>query len=286
MRSFPVEIGNRRYIVVQHDDGVFEMPAELRVSGGTALKPAWEPIIVARKPLIGTVAANVLKHGTGGINIDGCRISVAADDSIHAKNPHTMGSIGDGGTGIYGAGVKTLYDPTQGRWPANVILDEEAAALLDEQTGVMKDGVAVQRNGGGQKIGTGRAYAGSEGLTRPDAGFGGSGGASRFFYTAKASRSERTHGGTVENKHPTVKPISLMRYLVRLVTPSGGSILDPFCGSGSTLVAAELEGFDYLGIEQDPESHKTACERLANAEVLRKKTDPKTTQVAEEGGAT
>jgi site-specific DNA-methyltransferase (adenine-specific) len=252
---------------------------------GTALKPAAEDWWLFRKPLSeGTVAANVLKYGTGGINIDGCRIETSDELLIH-----TRGDSGKRDTRLtYSGGDfplimerKATAGQALGRWPANVILDEEAAALLDEQTGKV---------GGGDKRSRGKAN---------DAGFYNPGtetardpshagpvyadtGVSRFFYTAKASRSERTHGGTVENKHPTVKPISLMRYLVRLVTPPGGSVLDPFCGSGSTLVAAELEGFDYLGIEQDPESHKTACERLANAEVLRKKTDPKAAQVATE----
>jgi site-specific DNA-methyltransferase (adenine-specific) len=279
---------------------------------GTALKPAAEDWWLFRKPLSeGTVAANVLKHGTGGINIDGCRIETSEnlnggaykskaeiedneEDSYQCIDPNcpdaaTMpyhdhpaekrkGRHDGAENWRYKHGGAGGFEQPKGRWPANVILDEEAAALLDEQTaGKMHGaGAAIQRSHTGDYAATSFDMSGARPLTR----FGDSGGASRFFYVAKASRSERTHGGTVENKHPTVKPISLMRYLVRLVTPPGGSVLDPFCGSGSTLVAAELEGFDYLGIEQDPESHKTACERLANAEVLRKKTDPKTTQVA------
>lgn len=155
-----------------------------------------------------------------------------------------------------------------GRWPANVILDEEAAALLDEQTGERKSAyvsadLAHAKTAEHKRCGgTGNTYA--KGMATKPAGtlYADSGGASRFFYTAKASRFERTHGGTVENKHPTVKPISLMRYLVRLVTPPGGSVLDPFCGSGSTLVAAVDEDRDFIGIEQDPESYKTACARV------------------------
>ena len=286
---------------------------------GTALKPAWEPIIVARKPLISTVAANVLKHGTGGINIDGCRIETSEnlnggaykskaevedneEDSYQCIDPNcpdaaTMpyhdhpaekrkGRHDGTENWRYKHGGAGGFEQPKGRWPANVILgccgndphDPDCAVrLLDEQTGTLTSGV--------MKAGT--VAAADNFFSRPayvkrTTSGGDSGGASRFFYTAKASRSERTHGGEVVNLHPTVKPISLMRYLVRLVTPPGGSVLDPFCGSGSTLVAAELEGFDYLGIEQDPESHKTACERLANVEVLRKKTDPKTPQVAAE----
>ena len=292
---------------------------------GTALKPAWEPIIVARKPLISTVAANVLKHGTGGINIDGCRIETSEnlnggaykskaevedneEDSYQCIDPNcpdaaTMpyhdhpaekrkGRHDGTENWRYKHGGAGGFEQPKGRWPANVILgcacEGEphdpgcAVRMLDEQTGFLcppgnkritqssfedQDGAALMQHSRVRTM-----------TPAIDSG----GGASRFFYTAKASRSERTHGGTVENKHPTVKPISLMRYLVRLVTPPGGSVLDPFCGSGSGLVAADLEGFDYLGIEQDPESHKTACERLANVEVLRKKTDPKTPQAAAE----
>jgi site-specific DNA-methyltransferase (adenine-specific) len=140
---------------------------------GTALKPAHEPIVVARKPLEGTVAANVLAHNTGALNIDGCRVG------------------GDGG-----------------RWPANIIFDEAAGAELDEQSGLE---------------------------------------ASRFFYCPKPGKKERNAGGA--NAHPTVKPIELMRYLCRLVTPPNGTVLDPFLGSGTTAVAAILEGFQWVGCE-------------------------------------
>jgi len=193
---------------------------------GTALKPASEDWWLFRKPLVGTVAANVLAHGTGAINVDGCRVPIDASDDIYAKNPHTIGTIG--ANGVYGAGKATIYNVPAGRWPANVALDEVAAAMLDEQTGD-------------------------------------SGGASRFFYTAKASRRERGEG----NVHPTVKPIALMRWLVRLVTPKGGNVLDPFCGSGTTLLAAHLEGFDYLGIEREAEYVEIIRKRLARVEDLR-----------------
>jgi site-specific DNA-methyltransferase (adenine-specific) len=314
---------------------------------GTALKPAGEDWWVFRKPLIGTVAANVLQHGTGGINIDACRIGTTK--RVPGGLSRTAGTSLSGsadGTLRKETGEESGHNPNVGRWPANVVLShfpecqqvgerrivtggsgvapvvhdsagyrgeslgtdsrmdgdvrhtfknpdgtetvpawecstDCAVRLLDEQSGTLTSGVPGKR----QKSHETNAMAGMLGmLDRKETGYADTGGASRFFYCAKASRSERTHGGTVENKHPTVKAISLMRYLVRLVTPPGGSVLDPFCGSGSTLVAAELEGFDYLGIEQDPESHKTTCKRLANAEMLRKKTNPKTTQVAEEEG--
>jgi hypothetical protein len=228
---------------------------------GTALKPAYEPAILARKPLRGTVADNVAQWGVGGLNIDGCR--VPSDDGFEKawdKPVHT--NIANGG-GAYGTGESSkrgtravdisANKPTGGRWPANVILDEDAAAALDAQSGV--------------------------------------GGASRFFYTAKASRSEREAGlDGVEakreadrtaddlpggdnprnltntarsNHHPTVKPIALMRYMIRLVVPRGAVVLDPFMGSGSTGCAAMVEGMQFVGIDITPEYVDIARRRLA-----------------------
>lgn len=182
---------------------------------GTALKPAFEPIVVARKPLIGTVAANVLAHGTGALNVDGCR--VGTDDPLTGSGvpPLQYG----------GANSRPFHNEHQaiptvrhdgGRWPANVVLDESQAAVLDSQSGER---------------------------------FNDTGGASRFFYCAKASSSERPREDGVA--HPTVKPVELMRWLVRLVTPEGGHVLDPFAGSGTTGEACIVEGFDCTLIEQD-----------------------------------
>jgi len=235
---------------------------------GTALKPAWEPIILARKKPEGTIAKNVLAHSAGGLNIDGCR--VGTDDVLVrpdiSREDNTV--LGKG----LGSGVQ---EEPQGRWPANLVLDEEAGQMLDEQSGVLKDGVAVQRNGGGQKIGTGRAFHGSKGAVRDNVGYGGEGGASRFFYCSKASQAERTFNRSVENKHPTVKPIDLMRWLVRLVSsPTKGVILDPFMGSGSTGVAAVLEGAHFMGIERDEASFWTAVERIKHVGVLPREDAP------------
>ena len=210
---------------------------------GTALKPAWEPIIVARKPLDGTVANNVQAHGTGALNIDGCRVEIDAEDDIHAKNPHTVGTIG--AKGIYGAGEPTLYDVPKGRWPANVIHDGSdevmaAFAVSGESKSVGgRIGKAAQATV--TNVPAGEYKAG-------DPGFGDTGTAARFFYCAKASSEERNG-----SKHPTVKPLALMRYLVRLVTPPGGLVLDPFAGSGTTGVAAKLEGFHAVLIELEAE---------------------------------
>jgi DNA modification methylase len=195
---------------------------------GTALKPAHEPIVVARKPLIGTVAKNVLEHGTGGINVDGCRVS-------------------DKG----------------GRWPANVIHDgsNEVLGLLPDSVGnkgihgTMKGGRHGGQFAGGGKSGD-REYN--------FVGYGDSGSAARFFYCAKANKKERGEG----NSHPTVKPLALMRYLCRLVTPPGGTLLDPFMGSGTTVLAALEEGFDPVGIELEPEYLEIAKSRVAPGKSL------------------
>jgi DNA modification methylase len=219
---------------------------------GTALKPALEPIVMARKPLDGTVADNVLKHGVGGINIDGCRVSLNGEEppkgsgnAIIKKNEQQWGFVGNGGN----------ETNTQGRFPANVIHDgsDEVVALFPSD---------------------------------------GEDSASRFFYTAKASQTERNWGldgfesdvttdgrnkpidnafnrGETQRKniHPTVKPIDLMRYLVRLVTPKGGVCLDPFLGSGTTAVACKSEKFDYIGIELSQEYADIAEARI-KAEVV------------------
>lgn len=210
---------------------------------GTALKPAWEPIIVARKPLAGTVATNVAEYGTGGINVDGCRIVTA----------EPLGRLNYTPSAFIQKITTPWVDNSRGlgRWPANVVLDEDAAEMLGEP--------------------------------------------SRFFYCAKASRSEREAGlegmpvrlnldltsgdrnredqraGTnrngplqAANVHPTVKPISLMRWLCRLVTPPGGLILDPFTGSGTTGCAAVLEGFDFVGAELSPEYADIARRRITH----------------------
>lgn len=241
-----------------------------REGWGTALKPAHEPIVVARKPLIGTVAENVLAHGTGALNIDGCRIGIAPGDEPSAG--HRTATFGTQET-VSGGDGSGGWKAAEGRWPANVILDEEAGRLLDEQSGdISSQKTRNKPTGGTPWHGTGL------GTVRSMVNYGDTGGASRFFYCAKASKGERNAGldalpdkvrrrvnsGGLENdprwapviaknNHPTVKPISLMRYLVRLVTPPEGTVLDPFLGSGTTGCAAALEGFDFIGIEREPE---------------------------------
>ena len=222
---------------------------------GTALKPAHEPIVVARKPLTGTVAANVLEHGTGALNIDACRIGFASEadeQESKTKNRHADFGTPPGGNAVYGdfsMVARVNYNPP-GRWPANVILDEDQAAELDRQSGVTGPRPSGWSRSG-SKASPNEAMSGGNYARdpKPDSFVDGGGGASRFFYVAKAPASERPKvDGTA---HPTVKPITLMRYLCRLVTPKGGTILDPFAGSGATVEAAILERFHIIAIEKE-----------------------------------
>jgi DNA modification methylase len=238
---------------------------------GTALKPAFEPVVVGRKPFGKgvTVAENVLTWGVGGLNIDRSRIGT---ESRNISGMKSLGVMHDDEWKPQDLPSKTV----QGRWPANVILDEVTAGLLDEQSGVS---VSKPTESGGY-LGNSLAVGGSRvkayGSTHND-----SGGASRFFYVAKASKRDRNEGlegleatsagemvdrvegsagmdspragagrtSGAKNFHPTVKPTALMRYLIKLVTPPGGTVLDPFTGSGSTGKAALLDGFQFVGVE-------------------------------------
>jgi DNA modification methylase len=242
-------------------------PKSLNLPGGlgTALKPASEPITVARKPLARTVAQTVLAHGTGALNIDGCRVPTTEDlnGGAYAKDP--AGRWDGEGSWRYSPGGAGEYLQPTGRWPSNVVFSHAPecgpddgdpcvegcpVAELNIQSGVL-------RSGGGDRGTTSR-----DGLMGPDSDRGrrtryardaDEGGASRFFptfrYQAKAPASERPKVDGVA--HPTVKPLALMRWLVRLVTPQGGTILDPFAGSGTTIEAAMLEDRRVIGIEQD-----------------------------------
>jgi site-specific DNA-methyltransferase (adenine-specific) len=223
---------------------------------GTALKPACEPIVVARKPLSEkNVALNVLKWGTGGINIDECRIG----SETHKVNVNDFSNIHSNKYGS-GAEIKTKgYREQVGRFPANIILDEEAGKMLDEQSGICKTG-NINKNLVGFKKGC--LYGDSKMVIRnyktdkPT-------GASRFFYCAKASKSERGE----ENKHPTVKPIKLMEYLIKLVSKEQALILDPFLGSGTTAIACVKLNRKFIGIEKEEEYVEIANRRLANVTV-------------------
>ena len=257
---------------------------------GTALKPAHEPIVMARKPFKGTVANNVLEHGTGGINIDGCRVGFVSDgDKKEAteKNQHKKFDSKMGTNEVYGD--YSMLEPQNydavGRFPANIIFDEEAGKILDEQSGITKSGgkksnvKEYNKNRGEFVSNMGETYNSYE----PNEG-----GASRFFYCPKASKKDRNDGldhikvkktksqesildysdkynatrSERQNIHPTVKPTDLMAYLVRLVTPKGGTVLDPFMGSGSTGKASVREGFNFIGIEREDEYMEIAKSRI------------------------
>lgn len=262
---------------------------------GTALKPAHEPIVMARKPFKGTVAANVLAHRTGSLNVDGCRVGTFQNTTPSGMDRYNAALQEQGyRPGAYHKGVPEPSGAT-GRWPPNTLLDTSAAAALDAQSGVTKSRKGEPRKSKFPGHGYGMTHTGSE--------YDDSGGSSRFFpvfepeydapfrYQAKASRAERNAGlegmpeklgGSLEggndkrkgdkpqltmraNFHPTVKPIKLMEWLVRLVTPPGGTCLDPFCGSGSTGVASINEGFSFIGIEREAEYIEIARRRIEHA---------------------
>ena len=248
---------------------------------GTGLKPAWEPIAVAMKPLDGTNADNALEHGVAGFWVDGARIPGTTSIERELDEPSNR----NGQSSSFAMKPDPRGGDALGRWPANLILDEESARLLDEQTGELASGQPMGIKSGGQGNAFGE-YAGGIPVT----GFGDSGGASRFFYCAKTSSEERnsgledmdeknvhspsadnrvwdipgSHSTPRKNNHPTVKPLSLMRYLCRLTRPpKGGVVLDLFSGSGTTLIAADLEDRKSIGIEMTPEYVEIIKKRVA-----------------------
>lgn len=226
---------------------------------GTTLKPALEPITVARKPFAGTVASNVLVYGTGALNIDGCRVAPTGESRERvAEESQERRYTNRGGTNFSAKPGVRGGDPL-GRWPANLIHDgsNETRATFPDAKGQMGDlkGHAKARqspNGCFGKMAPARDH-----LARVDADQS----AARFFYSAKASKTDRGEGNT----HPTVKPADLMAYLCRLVTPPGGLVLDPFMGSGSTGKAAVREGFLFIGCELTPEYLAVAEHRIGDA---------------------
>ena len=275
---------------------------------GTALKPAHEPIVMARKPLSEkTVVDNVLEWGTGGINIDESRIGVDENDpnhrSIDNKNVHTTNFANNGNPRPDKIPNQESQINSQGRFPANIIFDEEAGKILDEQSGIL---VSKWGKPSGKKTKSMFFKEHKEGTDLSTENFiGDSGGASRFFYCPKTSKTDRNEGlehledkyyaagnqakaelkrgntdfnankgkgrderhnhnqvGVSKNNHPTVKPTDLMLYLIRLVTPKGGTTLDPFMGSGSTGKAAVRGGFDFVGIEREEEYMEIAQTRI------------------------
>jgi DNA modification methylase len=262
---------------------------------GTALKPAYEPIVLARKPFKGSVKGNVEKHGTGALNIDACRIAFAGEDD---KASWSWGGVGkpNGPDSTFNQSALSQQRDSLGRWPANVCLDELAALVLDEQSGELH----APGNNGTDQTGSGGIWRGSAGGPAGFSGFTDSGGASRFYYVAKPSREERDMGcyslrersggeatartdgtaglnnpragagrtGGARNFHPTVKPVELMRWLVRLVTPINGTVIDPFLGSGTTGIACRYELRSFIGIEREAEYLEIARRRIDAAAPL------------------
>jgi site-specific DNA-methyltransferase (adenine-specific) len=220
---------------------------------GTALKPATEPVCLARKPLSEkSIAANVLKHGTGALNIDGCRIEGEGNKTFDRDAGGRSREQYRTGTTV-GAAKPT----EQGRWPANLCHDgsDEVVAGFPESDGAAA-AVGPQYGPKSSVNAYGDWGPRQEMLPRGD-----SGSAARFFYCAKATTEERGEG----NDHPTVKPVSLMRWLVRLVTPKGGTVLDPFMGSGSTALACDAEQFDFIGCELSADYAAIAERRIREA---------------------
>jgi site-specific DNA-methyltransferase (adenine-specific) len=268
---------------------------------GTALKPAHEPIVMARKPLSEkSIAENVLKHGTGGINIDGSRIGFT--DGGWGKRHNQEYPEWKGGRS-FTHGEQHLEQNDLGRFPANIIFDEEAGQLLDEQSGIGKSGKnKIRTSDGFNENAYGKGIGVKAGQNNGE--YGDKGGASRFFYCPKAAKKDRNEGldefedkvkdrgvgrtcsvcnkfilsnssprcecgenriesyGTTKNNHPTVKPTDLMRYLINLITPPNGTILDPFMGSGSTGKAAVRCGVNFIGIEKEQEYMDIASARI------------------------
>jgi len=224
---------------------------------GTALKPAWEPVIVARKPIDGTVANNVLKWGTGGINIDACRVPLNGDKPYSYPNG-SGGSHGPVPIRIHYD--NPVYGNPQGRFPANLIHDGSDEVV----SGFPND---TSRFFYCAKASKSERNMGCEGLPLPDDNLQGLDTRGRTLVREDGSKTlvERWKGTPRQNNHPTVKPLALMRYLCRLVTPPDGVVLDPFCGSGSTLVGALQEGFRYIGIEKDPDYVNIAYARTKHA---------------------
>jgi site-specific DNA-methyltransferase (adenine-specific) len=324
--------GNEREDIGLHERQNYKKGgAGFRQLGNDALKPAHEPIVLARKPLVGTVANNVLEWGVGGLNIDGCRVGFVSDEDkkeATEKNQHKKFDSKMGTNEVYGD--YSMLEPqnydAEGRFPANIILDEEAGKILDEQSGTTK-GINKTPYTYTDNEYTAEGFINNVKPNSPS-NYNDKGGASRFFYCPKAQKKDRNEGmpenvetfiqrprredGSViykethpeewseamkskprkektslaaseeklqtqttatKNTHPTVKPTELMKYLIRLVTPKGGVVLDPFMGSGSTGKAAVLEGMNFVGIEREKEYFEIAEQRINHSNKKNKYTE-------------
>jgi len=230
---------------------------------GTALKPAWEPIVLARKPLVGTVAENVLAHGTGALNLDGCRVEMSAQDASYIAERisgfNNTKSIGGVDSGILGGGKvmdrAAAYDASKGRHPANIIHDGSAEVVAAFPVSAGQQGVVTGNEPSSPFANVYGDMPARAGRAEPR---GDSGSAARFFYGAKADADDR-----LGSKHPTVKPVDLMQWLVRLVCAPGGTVLDPFAGTGTTGEAAWREGCNAVLIEREPKFQADIRRRMA-----------------------
>ena len=282
--GFPKSLDiSKQIIKLQDEDGKFVLPNDFKEAGltGTGLKPAHEPILLARKPISEhNIASNVLKWGVGGINVDACRIETNGRPLIESESSASLSCYGDGLSHSHGMGTTK-----QGRFPANLILDEEAGEMLDEQSGETESTDSIRHNN--QVDITGKKGIYGKYNNKDTQGFSDRGGASRFFYQAKASQSERwfyctfckrsdqiknrdkhIHNAPSETRykhlefHPTQKPIQLIQYLIRLITPTGKTIIDPFLGSGTALIAAEREQVNCIGIDSNQAYCNIANQRI------------------------
>lgn len=239
--------------------------AQPYIGWGTALKPATEIICLARKPLSEkTIVANVLKHGTGAINIDACRVSYASpDDKAESVNKQLKNGVGDTKKNkVFGETKNVPYKEPVGRWPANVITDgsDEVISSFPEKSSVTGKRSSKSKNN--KVSGTNWLPDNHKSVEHTD-----SGSPARFFYSAKSGKKDRNFGlpdGT-RNPHPTVKPLSLMTYLIKLITPVGGTTFDPFMGSGSTGIAAIQSGFKFVGSDLTEEYFDISAQRIAYA---------------------
>jgi DNA modification methylase len=281
-------LGNKKLVTKTINASLNADKAKEWKGWGTALKPAHEPIVMARKPLEGTVANNVLKWGTGGINIDACRIGTEIISTHNAPKGTFAGGEPERGSDT------SSYTEHEGRFPANIILDEEAGVILDEQTGVSKSQKRSSKHN--KKTEHTNTFTPPKSDYRNDNTYEDEGGASRFFYCPKVSSKERNAGcddlekkdkagkdfrpnhkvkaelgedgnpfgrwGKIANNHPTVKPIALMEYLIKLVSKEEATILDPFMGSGSTGIAAKKLNRAFVGIEMDEGYYTIASKRI------------------------
>ena len=253
----------------------------------TALKPAHEPIVMARKPFKGSCIDNILEHGVGALNIDASRIESEPRMVLTRKEGHNATLTFDGSKESEHKDTSDAYEMVEhnGRYPSNVIMDSEAGAILDQQAPKTGNASSSKRTKTGM-TGTGASLQWHKSAGESNGISDGLSGASKFFYCPKVSRKERQVGFDVKtentrprgeafgdsnlldenktgNNHPTVKPVELMKYLIKLVTPEGGKVLDPFNGSGSTGMAAVELGYEYVGCELDPDYVEIANKRIA-----------------------